>query len=89
MQGQLKELKKELHRDFPRSDPVLTLFPSGAASLNVKIGSETYVLAYHLDVGLGINRMSAATFGWEGYEHPVETVEEARSFLISRLKQCP
>lgn len=54
--------------------------------LDVKVGSETYVLEHHLNVGLGVNRMSKATFGWEGYERPFETLEMAKEFLLSLLQ---
>jgi hypothetical protein len=87
MQNQIKQLKDELQRDFPRSEPKLTLFPSGSAMLDVKIGIETYVLEYHLDVGLGINRMSKATYGWEGYEYPFGNFDEAKDYLFSLLRK--
>ena len=57
MQNRFKELEDELLREFPESHPKSTLFPSGAAMLDVTVGNETYVLEYHLDVGLGISRV--------------------------------
>ncbi|HZK80852.1 MAG TPA: hypothetical protein VFC46_07290 [Humisphaera sp.] len=80
-------MEDELLREFPESHPKSTLFPSGAAMLDVTVGNETYVLEYHLDVGLGISRVSTAVFGWEGYEHPVDDFEEARKFLIAALNE--
>jgi len=87
MQNQIKKLKEELQKDFPRNEMKLTLFPSGAVMLDIGIGPETYVLEYHQNVGLGINRMSKATFGWEGYEYPFEDLEAAKSFLVSIFKK--
>jgi hypothetical protein len=85
MQDEFKALEKELLRAFPESKPKLLLFPSGAAMLYVSSGDETYVLEYHLDVGLGINRESTAVFGWEGYEQPLDNIEQARQFLAKAL----
>ncbi len=87
MQNQIKELEEVLRREFPESKPELTLFPSGAAMLDIKIGPEIYVLAYYSDVGVGINRVSTATFGWEGYEYPFDNFEDAKTFLLTLLKE--
>ena len=87
MQSQFKEFHVELQRDFPNNYSKLTLFPSGSAMLDVGVGAETYVLEFHLDVGIGINRMSTATYGWEGYEEPFDNFEDARAYLLSLLKK--
>jgi len=87
MQSEITQLHEELQRQFPASEPKLKLFPSGAARLDVKIGSEVYVLEYHLDVGVGISRRSTATFGWEGYEKPFDTFDEAKTFLLRLLNK--
>jgi hypothetical protein len=86
MQDQFKSFTDELQCSFPPSNPKLTLFPSGAAMLDVKIGAEIYVMEYHSDVGVGINRASKATFGWEGYEYPFDNFESAKAFLMSLLQ---
>jgi hypothetical protein len=87
MQSQFKELYAELQRDFPNNDSKLTEFPSGAAMLHLKIGAETFIMAYYSNVGVGISRMSTATFGWEGYENPFDSFEEAKTYLLSLLKK--
>jgi hypothetical protein len=87
MQSQFKELFAELQRDFPNNQSKLTLFPSGAVMLHVNIGVETYVMAWYSNVGVGISRMSTATFGWEGYENPFDSFEEAKTYLFSLLKK--
>jgi hypothetical protein len=87
MQSQFKELCAELQRDFPNNPSKLTLFPSGSAMLDVKIDAETYVMEYHVDVGVGISRMSTATFGWEGCENSFDSFEEAKTYLHSLLKK--
>lgn len=71
---------------YPNNKLELTLFPSGAAMFQVQIGEETYSLEYHLDVGVGISKVSTATFGWEGYDYPFESFEEARTFIFDLLK---
>jgi len=86
MQEQFKNLKKEIAMSYPNNKLELTLFPSGAAMFQVQIGEETYSLEYHLDVGVGISKVSTATFGWEGYDYPFESFEEARTFIFDLLK---
>ena len=72
------------------SIPKLTSFPSGAAMLDVKVGAETYVLEYHPNVeGVGISKMSTATYGWEGYEHCFDAFELAKAFLVQLLESEP
>jgi hypothetical protein len=87
MQNQFKEFYAELRRDFPNNYSLLTLFPSGSAMLDVKIGAETYVIEFSIQhVEVGVNRMSTATFGWEGYENVFNNFEEAKAFVLSLLK---
>jgi hypothetical protein len=87
MQSQFKELFTELQRDYPNNYSKLTIYPLGAFLLDVKIGDENYVMAYYPDVGVGIGKLSTATFGWEGYDYPFDSFEEAKAHLLLLLKK--
>jgi hypothetical protein len=88
MLTQIQELGEELRRDFPSSNPKFTPFPSGAAMLDVKIGSEIYVMEYLPSMkSVGISKMSGATFGWEGFERSFDDFNGAREFLLALLKK--
>lgn len=88
MQSEITQLAEQIGRNFPSSEPKLTTFPSGAAMLDVTIGPEIYVMEYLPSVGgIGVSRMSTATFGWEGYENAFDTFEEAKSFLLQMLNE--
>jgi hypothetical protein len=80
-------LRREIERDFPSTEVRLKLFPSGAALMDIKVGAETFVLEYHAEVGVGLNRASKAVFGWEGYELPFDSFQAAREYVLSLLSQ--
>jgi hypothetical protein len=88
MLSEVTQLAEQIGRSYPSSDPKLTTFPSGAVMLDVKIGPEIYVMEYLPSIGgIGISRMSTATFGWEGFENAFDTFEEAKSFLLHLLSE--
>jgi hypothetical protein len=85
---EIQQLGEQIKRDYPSSNPKFTPFPSGAAMLDVEIGPETYVMEYLPSLhAVGLSRRSAATFGWEGFEHPFDSFENAKQFLLSLLKE--
>ena len=89
MRNEIQEFSEQIRRDYPSADPKFTPFPSGAARLDVKVGSETYAMEYLPSLlAVGISRMSTATFGWEGFEHPFDTFHEAREFMCDLLKKA-
>lgn len=88
MLTQIHELGEQIKRDYPASNPKFTSFPSGAARLDVRIGSETYVMEYLPSLNaVGVSRMSTATFGWEGFEHSFDNFQSAKDFLASLLQK--
>ena len=77
-----------LKRDYPRSNPVLETFPSGAAMLNLNVGMITYVMEYlPSQKGFGVSRMDTATFGWEGVEASFDTFDDTAKYLLGLLKR--
>jgi len=55
--------------------------------LDVKIGAETYVIEYLPSLSaVGVSRVSTSTFGWEGFEHPFDCFEDAKTHLLSLLQ---
>jgi len=89
VQSQFEDLFAELQRDFPANASKLTLFPSGSAMLDVEIGAETYVAEFmkSLGDGVGISKLSTATYGWEGCESVFASFDEAKVHLLSLLKE--
>ena len=88
MLTEIQQLGEQVKRDYPSSNPKFTPFPSGAAMLDVEIGPETYVMEYLPSLrAVGISRISTATFGWEGFEHPFNDFESAKAFLLSLLQK--
>jgi hypothetical protein len=75
MQEKFKQFHELIQREFPGIRTELELFSSGAAVLDVYIGEEMYILQYSRRFGIGINRGSKVTFGWEGYEDPFDDFE--------------
>lgn len=56
--------------------------------LDIPVGAETWVLEYLPSLsthGMGVSRMSTATFGWEGWEHPFDDFASAQAFVLALL----
>jgi hypothetical protein len=87
MLAEFERLASNLRREHPSSEPKLIVLPSGAAMIDVKVGSEPYVFAYFPGQnGFGISRRNTAVFGWEGVEHEFRTFQEAESYLLQLFR---
>jgi hypothetical protein len=86
LEEEIRALYCQIGREFPRNSTRLEIYPGGAAFLDVKVGTETYVMEYHANVGIGISRISTATYGWEGYEHSFDNFRSAREHLLALLR---
>jgi hypothetical protein len=87
---QMRELCERIKREHPGASPSLTTFDSGAANLHATIGSEIYVMEYLPSLAaVGVSKVSAATYGWEGFDHPFKNFTDAEAFMLDLLRNQP
>lgn len=72
-----------LFRSFPKTNPKLVEFPSGAWTIDVDFSGERYAIEYSTRLRVvGVSRTASAVFGWEGFEQAVETAEQLEQYLV-------
>jgi len=90
MQNRFNAFHDQLSREHPSTEPKITMFPSGAAMLDIKVGPETYVMEYLPSFhAFGVSRMSTAVFGWEGFENSFDDFEKAKELVMTLLSHPP
>lgn len=86
MKDEIENLSTRIKDKFHSVVTKITLFPSGAVMLDLRLQSETYVLEYRPSIkGIGVSRLSTAGYGWEGYERSFEDLQSAEVFLFQVL----
>jgi len=85
MVAKFEELAESLRRDHASNDSILKVFLSGTAVIDVRVGSETYVLAYYpsvsLDTIIGVEPRSRM-------KHTFNSFAEAEAWLRGLLRKA-